>query len=71
MVMAVSEDLTDTATVYVELGTGTYQTGPLLPGNWEVTALAPGYASQTVSGVGVVAGEISGPVDFTLLEATP
>lgn len=66
MVMAVSEDLADTATTYVDADTGDYFIGALLAGSWDVTALAPGHVSQTNTGVSVVAGEDAGPVDFTL-----
>jgi len=66
MVMAVSSDDSDTATVYVEAETGAYQLSALVPGDWSVTAMAPGYVSETVTGVTVTATMTSGPVDFTL-----
>lgn len=66
MVMAVSEDLADTATTYVDADTGDYFLGALLAGSWDVTALAPGHVSQTTAGVSVLAGEDTGSVDFTL-----
>ena len=71
MVMAVSADLSDTATVYVEAGTGAYQISALTPGDWSVTALATGFVSQTTTPVAVSAGSIAGPVDFTLEAETP
>jgi hypothetical protein len=66
MAMAVSADLSDTATVYVEPGTGAYRIGALLPGDWTVSAMAPGFVSQSADPVSVEAGGVAGPVDFTL-----
>jgi hypothetical protein len=71
MVMAVSADLSDTATVYVEVGTGAYQISALTPGEWSLTAMAPGYVSQSASPVDVSAGAIAGPIDFTLEAEIP
>lgn len=71
MVMAVSADLVDTATTYVNGETGGWTIWPLLPGDWSVTAMAPGYLSQTREAVTVVTGESSGPVDFTLEPEVP
>ena len=66
MVMAVSADLADTATVYAEAGTGQYRIGALLPGEWTLSAMAPGYLTATADPVTVEAGGVAGPVDFNL-----
>lgn len=71
MVMAVSADAGDTATTYVEEGTGAYEIGSLPPGDWSVTAMAPDYVSQSVEAVSVSAGMVAGPVDFTLEPEAP
>jgi hypothetical protein len=66
MVMAVSVALGDTSTAMVEPATGEYVIGALLAGSYEVTAMAPGYLDQTLTGIDVIAGADTTGVDFTL-----